>query len=78
MKTTTTTAPPRSLKLVGAQTCLELVFQDPATRPCLRFFRGLQNKRLIPWKKIGRRAFFDPVEVRNAIDRQFSVNVLTR
>ncbi len=60
--------------LVGAETCLCLVFPDEATRPCLRFFRELQRKRLVPFKKIGRLTFFDPVEVRRALDRQFSVH----
>jgi len=60
--------------LVGAETCLRLVFPDEATRPCLRYFRELQRKRLLPFKKIGRRTFFDPVEVRRALDRQFSVH----
>jgi hypothetical protein len=60
--------------LVGAETCLRLVFPDEATRPCLRYFRELQAKRLVPFKKIGRRTFFDPVEVRRALDRQFSVH----
>jgi hypothetical protein len=61
--------------LVGAETCLRLIFPDEATRPCLRYFRELQRKRLIPFKKIGRRTFFDPPEVRRALDRQFSVHV---
>lgn len=60
--------------LVGAETCLRIVFPDDDTRPCLRYFRELQSKRLIPFKKIGRRTFFDPVEVRRALDRQFTVH----
>lgn len=61
--------------LVGVETCLRLVFPDEATRPCLRYFRELQRKRLVPFKKIRRLTFFDPVEVRRALDRQFSVHV---
>jgi hypothetical protein len=34
----------------------------------------MQDRRLIPYKKIGRRVFFDPEEVRRALDRQFSVH----
>lgn len=60
--------------LVGAETCLRLVFPDEATRPCIRYFRELQRKRLVPFKKIGRRTFFDAAEVRRALDRQFSVH----
>lgn len=66
---------PTPAGLVGAETCLRLVFPDEATRPCLRYFRELQRKRLVPFKKIGRLTFFDPVEVRRALDRQFSVHV---
>ena len=51
-----------------------IVFPDEATRPCLRYFRELQRKRLVPFKKIGRLTFFDPVEVRRALDRQFTVH----
>ena len=59
--------------LVGAETCLRLVFTDENTRPCLRFFRELQRKRLVPMVKVGRRTFFDPGAVRRALDRQFTV-----
>jgi hypothetical protein len=34
----------------------------------------MQSRGLIPYKKIGRRVFFDPEEVRLALDRQFSVH----
>jgi hypothetical protein len=61
--------------LIGAKPCLEKVFPDAATRPCLRTFREWQKKRLIPYVALGRRIFFDPVEVRRALDRQFSVRV---
>jgi len=60
--------------LYGAEPCLHVVFPDETTRPCLRTFREWQNQRLIPFKKIGRRTFFDPVEVRRALDRQFTVH----
>ncbi len=60
--------------LVGAETCLRLVFPDEATRPCLRYFRELQRKRLIPFVKCGRRTFFDAARVRAALDRQFTVH----
>jgi hypothetical protein len=60
--------------LLGAETCLRVLFPDETTRPCVRYFRELQRKRLVPFKKIGRRVFFDPVEVRRALDRQFTVH----
>lgn len=59
--------------LVNAESCLRIVFPDESSRPSLRYLRELQAKRLIPWKKIGRLTFFDPAEVRRALDRQFTV-----
>jgi len=59
--------------LVGALTLLELLFPDEATRPSLRWLRHQQAKRLIPYLKIGRLVFFDPVQVRLAFDSQFKV-----
>ncbi len=62
--------------LVGAETCLRIIFPDEATRPCIRYFRTLQKKRMLPFRKIGRRTFFDPAEVRRALDAQFTVPTL--
>jgi hypothetical protein len=57
-----------SLGLVNGQHCLELLFpQEP--RPTLRWFLGLKAKGLIPYRKIGGSIFYDPAEVRRAIDR---------
>lgn len=66
---TETTPPPA---LVRAETCLRIIFPEE-DRPSLRCFREWQHKRLIPFRKIGRIVLFDPVEVRRAIDRQFTV-----
>jgi hypothetical protein len=60
--------------LVGAKTCLSIVFPDEQTRPSLRFFRKLQRMGKVPFKKIGRLTFFDPAEVRRAFDTQFGKN----
>lgn len=62
-----------TLALVGTRECLHIVFPDQSTRPSIRFFRELLRKRLVPSKKIGRRTFLDPLEVRRAIDERFSV-----
>lgn len=66
------TNPPGTL--VGAETCLRILFPDEANRPRLRMWRELQQKRFLPFKKIGSRCFFDPVEVRRSLDRQFTVS----
>jgi len=60
---------------VDAGTCLKILFPDEGSRPCLRTFRRWQRLRLLPFRKIGRLTFFDPLEVRRALDRQFSVRV---
>jgi hypothetical protein len=58
-----------SIGLVDAQGCLELLFSDERSRPKLRWF--LEQKRVgnIPYRKIGHFVFYDPAEVRRAIDR---------
>ncbi len=59
--------------LVGVARCIEIVFPDPKTRPSVRTFRRWQAQGLIPYKKIGRPTFFDPDEVREAIDACFTI-----
>jgi hypothetical protein len=54
--------------LVDAQGCLEEIFPDPRSRPSVRWFKYLQYDGLIPYRKIGRRVFFDVGEVRKALD----------
>jgi hypothetical protein len=60
-------------QLVGAQACLDLLFPDGASRPSLRTFRQWQANRYLPFHKIGRRTFFDPEQVRAALDRRFKI-----
>jgi hypothetical protein len=64
---------PEAMGLVGAQTCLEKVFPDAHSRPSLRWFKGLQAAGKIPYRKIRRRVWFDPEEVRRALDKQFRI-----
>jgi hypothetical protein len=56
--------------LVDAHGCLEEIFPHPRSRPSLRWFKNLQHDGIIPYRKIGRRVFFDVAEVRRALDRQ--------
>ena len=62
--------------LVGAMPLLEIIFPDKKTRPSLRWLREMQAKRLVPFRKIGRKVYFDPEEVRRAFDAQFKVESL--
>jgi len=60
--------------LVGVEACMEIVFPNEEDRPCLRTFRDMQKKRLIPYRKMGRMTYFDALEVRRALDRQFTIH----
>jgi hypothetical protein len=49
------------------------IWPDPEERPSLRYFKELQAKGYIPFVRIGRLVFFDPAEVRRALDHKFRV-----
>ncbi len=59
--------------LVGAEKCLEILFPDEESRPGIRTFREWQARRNLPFYKIGRRTFFNPVEVHAALARRFRI-----
>lgn len=59
--------------LVGAQKCLEILFPDEESRPGIRSFREWQACGYFPYFKIGRRTFFNPVEVYAALARRFRI-----
>jgi hypothetical protein len=61
-----------SIGLVNGQRCLELLFPEEP-RPTLRWFLKLKAQGVIPYRKIGGSVFYDPAEVRRAIDRQCKV-----
>jgi hypothetical protein len=46
---------------------LEILF-DEASRPSLRWIRDQQKARTLPFAKIGRRVFFDPILVKAHFD----------
>lgn len=70
MTNTTVQKPCHSRSLVGAETLLRELFGDDP--PTLRWLRGMQG-RVFPYRKIGRRVFFDVEECRKVIDEQFKV-----
>lgn len=45
-------------------------------RPSKRWFKELQLNGQIPYRRIGRMIFFDPAEVRRALDRKFRVEAI--
>jgi len=58
-----TNEPTKQEQLVDGPTLLEIIFK-PECRPTLRWLRDQQKRRAIPFLKIGRLVFFDPVTVR--------------
>jgi hypothetical protein len=60
--------------LVGIKTCLGIVFPDEETRPSLRSFNSWKNMGYFPQVKIGKRVFLDPVVVRRALEKRFTIN----
>ena len=67
---------PNEPNLVGIKTCLEMVFKDEATRPGIRTFHDWKSKGYFPYHKIGKRIFLDPVQVRKALDKRFTVEAI--
>lgn len=66
-------APPAKSPLLPAKALLKEIFPDDEKRPSVRWLRKMQTERRIPYRKIGAFVFFDPVEVRGALDKGFSV-----
>lgn len=60
--------------LIGESALRAAIWPDPESRPSRRWFLELKAKGLVPFVRIGRRIFFDPAEVRAALDHQFKVN----
>ena len=54
-------------RYVDALKLLEILFAE-ASRPSLRWLRDQQKARTIPFVKIGRLVFFDPVACKAALD----------
>lgn len=61
--------------LVGSKTCIEIVFPDNSTRPSLRTWMEWKKRGMLPYRRIKRRVFYCPAEVRAAIDSQFKIEV---
>lgn len=67
-----------SFQLLGAEGLLAVVFPEKAVRPSLSWLRRMQSTGGIPFKKCGRRVFFDPAEVRRFIDEKCTVGGVTK
>ena len=62
---------PLATRYVDAEKLLEILF-DEASRPSLRWIRDQQKARRLPFAKIGRLVFFDPVACKAALDAKSS------
>jgi len=58
---------PSDNKLVDAKGLLENLFEE-SSRPSLRWLREQQALRTIPFVRIGRLIFFNPTQVRAALN----------
>jgi hypothetical protein len=58
---------PLATRYVNAEKLLEILF-DEASRPSLRWMRDQQKARRLPFAKVGRLVFFDPVACKAALD----------
>ena len=63
---------PMGARYVDAEKLLEILF-DEASRPSLRWIRDQQKARRLPFAKIGRLVFFDPVACKAALDAKSAV-----
>jgi hypothetical protein len=61
------------LGLVDGPRLLEALFPIDACRPSMRWLRDQTKRRAIPFMKVGRLIFFDPVNVRESLDRRSTV-----
>lgn len=68
------TAPTNQPRLVGAEDCILILFPCENSRPGLRTWRQWQSNGFLPYVRIGRRIYFDPEQVRAALERRFRIN----
>jgi hypothetical protein len=60
----------------SADETLRLLFPSQASRISLKWFMRLRYKNLIPYRKFGSRLFFNPAEVRRALDKIFKIEAV--
>lgn len=56
-------------RLVDGSKLLEVLF-DSDNRPCLRWLGYQRSRRMIPYFKIGKLVRYDPILVRQALERR--------
>jgi hypothetical protein len=61
------------MALVSGKTLLKEVWPNEADRPSERWLKYQKQKRTIPFVKLGRRTWFDPEVVAEAIKARFTI-----
>jgi len=70
-------SPPQEPTLVGINTGLKIVFPNHETEgPAIRTFNEWRARGYYPHVKIGKRVFLDPVQVRKALDKRFTIQAI--
>lgn len=59
---------------VNAQGLLKVLWPYEDSRPSLRWIREMQSNRVIPYYKLGRCVYFDPIEVRRSLAAHYRIN----
>ena len=73
----TTNTTKKEPTLVGIKQCLEIVFpHEDGGRPGLRTFNEWRAKGFYPYLRVGKRIYLDPVQVRRALDKRFTIEAI--
>ena len=62
--------------LLDAVDLLAEIWPRSNSRPSLRWLREQQRKRTVPYIKVGHKVFFNPAKVRQALEKNFTVDCL--
>jgi hypothetical protein len=62
-------------KLLNRTECIEALFSTQAG-PCPRTWEAWKARRIIPFIRVGRKCYYDPERVREALARKFTVTAL--
>jgi hypothetical protein len=64
--------------LVDGPRLLEQIFPNPVCRPSIRWLRARVAERTVPYVRIGRLCFFDPIIVKASFDAKATVRCQRR
>jgi hypothetical protein len=67
------TQTPDDAPLLRIDQCRKEVFKDESSRPALRTFKSWKARGFFPFVKIGHSVYLNPVEVRKALEKRFTI-----